>query len=480
MALCAKPRKIVKLFKNVKEYAEEHNIKCFALDAAGRTLSQSHLWNFGIAYISNSSNWISILKEYCTNEDQKAHFKKFGDVKNIDWFFNYIKSTKVARIETFYVENLQLIHNNENIYSTPIWGVRYWANGKCHWPAMINEFGMDDVGSMKIPEDIIKFDIGLTLEESRRFIKRKSEYQDYIMLLESANNFIDSILTIILPLHANTPNVGACLNSLLENIFDDNKLSPYVRFIKEKSFKAVRLIVTDAGLNEVALKICREIEDKFNGRMKIIDGLPKEKLFDAGLAAAKGHYVMFISGGDAFKPEAFAFLNYVIKTFHADVVHTSNYFVPIDENNLNLQTEEKGWGDNLQLVVNLQHVKEKIIAWANGMLTPSIYNKLIRREFLEEEKISLPSADDISQWIFSLQCLMLAENYVRIAQPLYTKMSKIEPMNNAEDFPAQIKSFTAGAEVLKKLFDEVLFFDEYSNEKKLLKNLFMKSFLDEV
>ena len=129
-----------------------------------------------------------------------------------------------------------------------------------------------------------------------------------------------------------------------------------------------------------------------------------------------------------------------------------------------------------EYVKNLRCVTEKTLAWANGALTPSIYNKLIRREFLEGEKISLPFADDISQWIFSLQCLMLAENYIRFARPLHIRISKFEPIKNAENFHAHINSPGVIAEVLQKLFDEVLFFDEYSNEKKLLKNLFIKLF----
>ena len=123
-------------------------------------------------------------------------------------------------------------------------------------------------------------------------------------------------------------------------------------------------------------------------------------------------------------------------------------------------------------------VKDKFFgAWANNFLLPSIFNNLIRREFLEEEKISLPFADNMTQWIFSLQCLLLAEKYVRVPQPLYVRISENQPPNYAKDFFTRIKSLAKCIEALEKLDEEVFYFDEYINEKNYLKNLFIKNFL---
>ena len=426
------------------------------------TAYDSQHWSYGVTYTDNSVEWMGLFKKICNDDMHVEHYKKKRIYGNFDEFTNYLMKKFVnVKVETFYVENLHMIHNHNNVYNNVYWGLRHWAEGRCYWHTMSESFGMGKAGSLPISEFAIKFDIGLTVEESLRCLKNSCTSNFSIGAVkhfEKVNHVIEETITVILPLDGTVDNIRMCLANLMTQTFQD-----------------FRLIVTDAGLSEGALKICKDAQPDFKGRMKIIDGLPKEKLFDAGLEAAKGRYVIFINGGDKFIPQAFQLLNYVIETLRADVIHLSNYFVA-DKGKTLVKTDEVWFNDDSNIFTNLRCVTEKTLAWANGALTPSIYNKLIRREFLEGEKISLPFADDISQWIFSLQCLMLAENYIRFARPLHIRISKFEPIKNAENFHAHINSPGVIAEVLQKLFDEVLFFDEYSNEKKLLKNLFIKLF----
>ena len=342
---------------------------------------------------------------------------------------------------------------------------------------------MGEAGSLPIYKDIVNIDVGISAEESMRYLKSKST-DVHIKTFEIENGISDSEINVILPLDETKKDIRGCLEYLIAQTFNEKSFSGHLAVfghIDSDIFKKLRLIVTDAGLNETAMKICRELESKFEGRMKIITGLKAENLLSAGLKASKGRYVMFINGNDIFVPQAFQLLHEIIENTRADVVHTSNFLVPNADNTLTLKTDEPAWGKYLQLTIFLKRLRDKFGAWANSMISPSIFNKLIRREFLEEEKISLPFADVMTQWTFSLQCLMLAENYVRVPQPVYVRTSTTPPPPNViKDFPTQIKSLAKCYEALDKLDEEVFYFDEYADEKNLIKTIFNKNFVNEV
>ena len=462
IGLYAKPRKIAKILKRVKDYSINHGMGIMSLDC-WITESFGKTWSFGVSYTNNSIDWIGLLKKHCKDDAHVEHYKKIGIPNNADEFVNYLRKVEDVKVETFYVENLHAVHNHANIFNTAYWGVRHWSKGRCYWHNVSEIFGMGKAGSLPIPDVEIKFDIGLTIEESFNAFKYfcQSDWSfNSIKSFERKNNVTDSEITAILPLDGTIDDVRICLGNLLA-----------------QNFKDFRLIVTDAGLSKVALEICRQAQNFFNGRMKIITDLPKEKLFDAGLKAAKGRYVIFINGKEAFIPQAFAFLFGIISSSRADVVHTSNFLVPQANNIFSIGTYEPAWGQNIQVPILLQGLRDKFGVWVNNFLSPTIFNKLIRREFLEEEKISLPFTDDMTQWIFSLQCLLLAEKFVRVPQPLYARIAEMSPLNSEKDFFTRIKILAKCIEALEKLDDEIFYFDEYTNEKALLRNIFVKTFL---
>ena len=452
----AKPRRVAKMLKTVKDYAVKKNIHIFALDF-WITNSNGINWSYGVAYIDNAVKWLDLMKIHCSDESYfdfaKQIEKIWGIPANADAFTNYLKNISDVNIETYYFENLYLMHYHSDMINRYFWGIKHWANGRCYWHTLSEIRGMGESGSLPIPEVAIKLDIGFTVEEYRHRFKNFD-----LKIFQKINHLIDEEIAVIFP---------------LDN--DDNKLDLILASTLSQQFRDFRLIVTDAGLNETALKTCREMESKFDGRMKIITGLSKENLFSAGLQAAKSRYVIFINGNDVFLPDTFKFLYHVAENTRADVVHTSNYFIS-NEGTASLATDEVGWGDNLQALVNLRRVKERIATWTNGTLSPSIYNKLIRREFLEEEKISIPFNKEISKWAFSLQCLLLAENYIRVPQPLYMRMFNESRKVEQEIFEITIKSLAAGLEAVDKIIEEVLYFDEYSNEKNLVKEMLLNLF----
>lgn len=423
------------------------------------THSGGENWSFGVSYTDNSIDWLELMKKHCRDVLHEEHYKKLGIPNNADEFMNYLRKVDDVSIETFYVENLYMIHHHDDVYANPLCGVRHWANGKCYWHILSETFGMGEKGSLPIPKCMIKFDIGLTIDEGLKKLKNSCTNglsSGFVKNVEKNNNIFNETITVFFSINDDLKDISLFLQNLLV-----------------QSFKDWSLIVTDAGLNEQALKTCREMENAFGGRMKIITGIAKEDLLSAGLQAAKGRYVLFINGNDIFVPNAFEELHAIAETSRADVVHLPNYLVPNSDSTFSVKTKEPGWGENFQIPVVLQRLNDKFGAWSKGMVSPSIYGNFIRREFLTEEKISLTFDNEISQWLFSLQCLLLAERYLRISQPLYIQTMENDSRKvDFQDFDVTAKSISEGLKILDKLADEVFYFDEYAQAKDLLNDIY--------
>lgn len=164
MALLANPVNLAKIFGVAKDYAKKNNLHVFGMDA-WYTASLVKVWNFGITYVNNSINWIDLLTQYA-DSFAKAH-KQPSSSWNIDVFLNYLSRLSVIAAKMFYVENLYSILNNlGNPYMHPLFGsLRYWKDGKLHFPTLIRDFGMGSAGSLPIPKDVVKIDVKITPEE---------------------------------------------------------------------------------------------------------------------------------------------------------------------------------------------------------------------------------------------------------------------------------------------------------------------------
>ena len=200
LEMCAKPRKIAKLLTKIKDYANEHEIDVISMDV-WHTLTVGKHWSFGVAYTNNSLNWIELLKNHCTDEDL---IKKYVDVNknmNVDWYFTYLREIGVVKLESFFVENLRIVHHNRWGYVIISAGLRYWQGGRCHFPVLREAYNLDEASSFPIPENTIKFDIGITPEESMCQLRNMS-IDGYLHAFCKVNGLRDSIVTLILPLNA--------------------------------------------------------------------------------------------------------------------------------------------------------------------------------------------------------------------------------------------------------------------------------------
>ena len=157
--MCVSIDRMVEILKTVEDYAESNKIECFSLDM-WRSETRGKHWSFGITYISNQVEWLKICREKCMDEEYKKMDNEGN--QNVDWFFTYLKSCNISKIETFYVENMKFIHYSNDFFEKPIGsGLYHWKNGKLNYPILFYGLGIEDIGEYYIAPDIIKIDIGI-------------------------------------------------------------------------------------------------------------------------------------------------------------------------------------------------------------------------------------------------------------------------------------------------------------------------------
>ena len=418
LGLYAEPDKIAELLLAVKNYAEEHEIDAFSLDI-WRTLTYGRHWSLGVVYMCNSANWLEIMQAHCKDLLLNQLYGLVSSGINADWFITYLNEIHAARAETFYVENLRIIHHSDDVYANPWGGIRYCENGRLYFNVLVHDFGMGEDGSIQIASDSIKFDTGITAAESMVYLKKFFSYYNRDPKKFELENHPEKIpVAIILP-------VAGKLNTPPHVIHKSLLTSTLWEF---------RLLVVDGGMNDVErAKFIRQ--DSMDVRFKILKcepGASIVELMNAGLREAQSKYVMFLDATDIFIPETLAFLYNIAEQTQADVVHISAHFVAQDSPDLSEQsnpplsvqivTEEPDMSIGEYKIFSDKDLPVLLEKWLKNPSPPKIYNQLIRRDFLMQNKITFSPEADRPELNFGLQCIFHAEKYVKLAQPLYVHL----------------------------------------------------------
>ncbi len=156
---CVSIKRQAEILKCAQEYAQANDIDCFSLDM-WRSETLGRHWSFGVTYVNGDYDWIGLCKERC-NDQAYFDMDKEGN-QNVDWFFTYLSECSGRRIETFYFENLKYIHYSNDFFEKPVGsGMYHWKNGKLIYPLMYYGLGIKALGEYEIPDDIIRFDVGI-------------------------------------------------------------------------------------------------------------------------------------------------------------------------------------------------------------------------------------------------------------------------------------------------------------------------------
>ena len=191
-------------------------------------------------------------------------------------------------------------------------------------------------------------------------------------------------VSVVIAMYNTEKFIGECLDSLLNQTFTN-----------------FEVIVIDDCSTDNSAAIVESYAPKFNGRLKLTRlqtnsgsaGAPR----NMGLALSRGEYVSFIDDDDTITPTALEELYSIAKDFDADVVACEKYF----------DVPEKSWYDaefRRQLkpfsyqrggfvtepTLIGEDIAERVKACAQKRFLWNLWSKLIRRDFMIENKITMP------------------------------------------------------------------------------------------
>ena len=134
-------------------------------------------WSFGICYINNvNKNWFKIYNNN-KNIEWRNNYLTYDWQFNLDWFFTYLRDEKIAKIKSFYVDNIQFIHFGDFLWNTIDSGVYHFKNNRISFPMLLNVFGTEKFGDIPIWNGDIKFDSDIKVNDCYDFMMK---YQTYL------------------------------------------------------------------------------------------------------------------------------------------------------------------------------------------------------------------------------------------------------------------------------------------------------------
>lgn len=200
--MCLSSLRIVSLLKMVEEFSKENSIDVIGLDmwrsmSAHEKWSKGINWSLGITFINNNLDWIDIFSKYSPEYKNEMCIDEYDNDVNLDWYFTYLKYKNAARIETFYFEKMKFMHFYDCFFDYPHLSMLcQWENGKIHYPLLSSCFESRNYGTIPIADDVIRFDMNITNDESLvAMIAYSKERFAFAMDLYDERLEIDHIMT---------------------------------------------------------------------------------------------------------------------------------------------------------------------------------------------------------------------------------------------------------------------------------------------
>ena len=281
-------------------------------------------------------------------------------------------------------------------------------------------------------------------------------------------------ISVIIPLYNTDKFIGQCLESILN-----------------QTFQQYEVIVVDDCSTDNSLSIVEKFIPRFNGRLRLFRhkknsggcAIPR----NTGIKLARGKYLAFMDSDDVFLKNALDELYRAAEDTQADVLHEERFLITRDRSEELTNTtplipiswerkDDDGFVTKPTVITN--DIVERLRAYSQGYFYWNIWSKLFRREFIVEnclEFVNL-SAEDM---IFSFQCLCLAKNYVRVPSIVYfyrIRENSIAHLRPDKEIyiPKQLKIITDGSKYLNDFMKNFKVFDEYPEFRQNVLDIFIR------
>ena len=285
------------------------------------------------------------------------------------------------------------------------------------------------------------------------------------------------IISVIIPMYNVEKYVRQCLESLLNQTFQD-----------------FEVIVVDDCSTDNGIKVVENYIPRFKGKLKIAKldknsgsaAIPR----NMGLRLCRGKYISFIDPDDLIVNNAFETLYKIAESMQADVVHSERYLEPIDgDENINLRTKfkkttflnppfvEKNTYLSNDLVERSQYFIQRRYLWSSCV-------KLYRRDFLMENDINFPTNMLFSEDLpFCFYCLILAKHFVLTPFVFYVYRPRKgsatrQDLSIDEQIHKYLDTIAVGTKMLDNFMGNIVFFNENPQLKFMVVDFFINYHLN--
>lgn len=236
--------------------------------------------------------------------------------------------------------------------------------------------------------------------------------------------------------------------SVIVPVFNAEKyLSVCLESILIQTLRDFEVIVVDDCSTDNSAAIAENYLEKFGGRLKIIS-LPENTGSGAiprniGLKYAAGKYIFFVDNDDLIIDTALETLYNFAEEYQADVVYMEKFFT-CDEEIVPKSLTTSVWHD-VDLVdapiFESDALNVRIERFLNQKFYWAPWAKLLKRNFLIDNKIFLPQMSIADDVIHTFEIICLAKKILRIPTPLYVWRTNYSSHYRKKRSPEQIIQF---------------------------------------
>ncbi|SEH23229.1 glycosyltransferase family 2 protein [Selenomonas sp. KH1T6] len=263
-------------------------------------------------------------------------------------------------------------------------------------------------------------------------------------------------ISVIVPLYNARKYLQEAIDSVLAQTFQDFEIIVVDDCSTDGSWELVNRLY---GENE-KISLYRHEGNKTAGGAR-----------NTGLEHAKGKYIAFLDSDDLYMPETLEIMHKAAEKYGAEVVHSPGCLIPQGDQEHVATTD-----DFRTIIFDDMPILEKetllsvdkeyrVRQWAGRKLYGTIWNKMFRKDFLEEYRIRFetgiwPGEDAI----FLFRCVFYAKRYVCIPDVFYIyrrpATSTTRKKRDARFIAMQAKNIAAKIEALDTYMGDIPWFSD--------------------
>ena len=265
----------------------------------------------------------------------------------------------------------------------------------------------------------------------------------------------DTLISVIVPLCNAEKFAGECLDSILNQTFQD-----------------FEVIVVDDGSTDTGRAVVESYGEKFGGRLTLANAEGNNAI-DKGLSLAHGEYIQFLNADDLLTKTALEELCALAQNFDADVVACEKFYETTDGTNIQINVESEEISTDKPLF-EPEDLSQRIQNTADNRYATMPLTKFIKRNLLTENEIHFSNlADDVKTY----DLIFYAKKLLRVPNAVYIR--RVAQISALEEIPEQKINSALNSVLLDlKTLDNLMSRNEFFKTNPESRFTLLKNFID--